>query len=81
MFYVTYCRYSEKWFRHEFMQEQTFLNDLPAAEREFVVEVASYAVLKTDMRVRAVQGGMSRSSQHCTISVCWCAWVLRCCTS
>ncbi|WIA33194.1 hypothetical protein OEZ86_006340 [Tetradesmus obliquus] len=44
-------RYSEQWFRHEFMQEQTFLNDLPAAEREFVVEVASYAVLKTDMRM------------------------------
>jgi hypothetical protein len=33
------------------MQQQTFLNDLPAADRAFVVDFASYAVLKTDMRV------------------------------
>jgi hypothetical protein len=44
------------WFTNEFMQQQTFLNDLPAADRDFAVEVASYAVLKTDMRVSEMSG-------------------------
>jgi hypothetical protein len=35
------------------MQQQSFLNDLPEADRQFVVDVASYAVLRTDMRVSA----------------------------
>jgi hypothetical protein len=43
------------WFKTAFMQQQSFLDDLPAADRAFVEDVASYAVLQTDMRVSASQ--------------------------
>jgi hypothetical protein len=35
------------------MAQQTVLNDLPEADMQFVVDVAAYAVLRTDMRVSA----------------------------
>lgn len=49
---MLHCRWSVHWFTSKFLKQQSFLNDLTLAEREQVVSIVSFAVLKTDMQVR-----------------------------
>lgn len=49
---MLHCRWSVHWLTSKFLKQQSFLNDLTLAEREQVVSIVSFAVLKTDMQVR-----------------------------
>jgi hypothetical protein len=54
---LVHCRWSVHWFTIKFLKQQSFLNDLTLAEREQVVAIVSFAVLKTDMAVSWPPGG------------------------
>ncbi|WIA33195.1 hypothetical protein OEZ86_006341 [Tetradesmus obliquus] len=53
-------RWSVHWFTSKFLKQQSFLNDLTLAEREQVVSIVSFAVLKTDMQAHADVLGMAQ---------------------